>query len=217
MPWGVGRKSFIPTPAHDQCSVAKSPPRALRALSGDLATRLTVVPRLAVRLALRNQVARGRGRSSHVVFIFAESLDVCRDFTRSQRRSAVNWPVCKFLMFATRGMTPCPNAFKKFSHRRTLWTLHLPTRLPCCWQRWQSSFSRVKALVVAVRKLETRARRFLCCRCCDVYLFYCASWCTDDAMMLCPNRVRWCTNYLHATSVLHNRCMRRTTSIDLAL
>ena len=32
----VGRKSFIPTPA--QCSVAKSPPRALRALSGDLAT-----------------------------------------------------------------------------------------------------------------------------------------------------------------------------------
>ena len=53
-------------------------------------TRLTVVPRLAVRLALRNQVARGRGRSSHVVFAFAESLDVGRDFTRSQRRSAVN-------------------------------------------------------------------------------------------------------------------------------
>ena len=50
---------------------------------------ITVVPRLAVRLALRNQVARGRGRSSHVVFTFAESLNVCRDFTRSQRRRIV--------------------------------------------------------------------------------------------------------------------------------
>ena len=47
------------------------------------------IPRLAVRLALRNQVARGRSRSSHVVFTFAESLDVCRDFTRSQRRRIV--------------------------------------------------------------------------------------------------------------------------------
>ena len=103
------------------------------------------VPRLAVRSALRNQVARGRGRSSHVVFTFAESLDVCGDFTRSQRQSAVNWPFCKFLMFASRGMTPCPNAFKKFSHSRTLRTTYLPTRQPCCWQSWQSSFFRVKA------------------------------------------------------------------------
>ena len=53
------------------------------------AMRLTVVPRLAVRLALRNQVVRGRRRSSHVVFTFVESLDVCRDFMRSQRRRIV--------------------------------------------------------------------------------------------------------------------------------
>ena len=49
-------------------------------------TPLTVVPRLGVRLALRNKVAGRRFFSSHVVFTFAESLDVRRDFTRSQRR-----------------------------------------------------------------------------------------------------------------------------------
>ena len=91
--------------------------RAVRArCTGSRSTmRLTVVPRLAVRLALRNQVARGRSRSSHVVVTFAESLDVCRDFTRSQRRRIVwsgeppswdvrqkaRWHLNAFLIFLT--------------------------------------------------------------------------------------------------------------------
>ena len=74
--------------------------------------RLTVVPRLAVRLALRNQVARGRSRSSHVVFTFAESLDVCRDFTRSQRRRIVWSGEPPKLRCSTESeMTPCLSAF----------------------------------------------------------------------------------------------------------
>ena len=75
-------------------------------------TRLTVVPRLAVRLALRNQVARGRSRSSHVVFTLAESLDVCRDFTRSQRRRIVWSGEPPKLRCSTESeMTPCLSAF----------------------------------------------------------------------------------------------------------
>ena len=74
--------------------------------------RLTVVPRLAVRLALRNQVARGRSRSSHVVFTFAESLDVCRDFTRSQRRRIVWSGEPPNLRCSTESeMTPCLSHF----------------------------------------------------------------------------------------------------------
>ena len=88
----------LPSPSSLAWPVACGPAAGLdawvaHALRGRLLTgrhmRLTVVPRLAVRLALRNQVARGRSRSSHVVFTFAESLDVCRDFTRSQRRRIV--------------------------------------------------------------------------------------------------------------------------------
>ena len=76
--------------------------------------RLTVnvVPRLAVRLAPRNQVARGRGRSSHVVFTLAESLDVCCDFTRSQRRRIVWSGEPPKLRCSTESeMTPCLSAF----------------------------------------------------------------------------------------------------------
>ena len=170
-----------------------------------------------MRLALRNQVARGRSRSSHVVFTSAESLDVCRDFTRSQRRSAVNWPVCKFLMFATRGMTPCPNAFKKFSHRRTLDTASSDSPALVLAKLAEFFLLRVKARSCRGPQVGNPCETFpllsLLWRVPVLLCFVMHRRC-DDAL---PNRVRWCTNYLHATSVLHNRCMRRTTSIDLAL